>query len=159
MSKILSGPHLHSISLQTPDITLHTLDNDHISTQQHLLAAASPFLASLLAQAGAGLGGFTNISVPFTSKVVRRVIQVLGGLEVEGRNIGTEELDAAREMGLMIIKQDVINTEVKECDTLVDFVFGNNGDDFTNDDDFKNGESIKIKNESSVVSKKEATLK
>ena len=72
---------------------------------------------------------------------------MVGGLEVEEDNMGTEELDAAREMGLMIIKQDVTNAEVKECDTLVDFVFVNNGDDFAN------CESINIKNESPGVSK------
>ena len=146
MSLLLSGPHLHSISLSPPDITLLTLDNLHIPTQQLLLAAASPFLASLLAQAGAGQGGFTNIYIPFTSKVVRRILQVLGRKEMNGNDLVTEELDAARHMGMMVIKKDVMNAEEKECDTLVDFVFGNNGDEFTKD------ESTSPKDESSIVS-------
>ena len=65
---------------------------------------------------------------------------------MNGNDLVTEELDAARQMGIMVIKKDVMNAEEKECDTLVDFVFGNNGDDFTKD------ESTSPKDESSIVS-------
>merc|ERR1711936_559171 len=98
--------NLHSISNQPPDTTLLTLDNVRVPTHQHLLAAVSPYLASLLAQAGQG----TTISLPFTSKVVNMVMQVLvaGGKE-ENNTMETDVVEAAGEMGIMCLVEKFKN--------------------------------------------------
>merc|ERR1711936_356881 len=95
--------NLHSISNQPPDTTLLTLDNVRVPTHQHLLAAVSPYLASLLAQAGQG----TTISLPFTSKVVTMVMQalVVGGKE-ENDTMETDVVEAAGEMGIMCLVEE-----------------------------------------------------
>ena len=98
--------NLQYISSQPPDTTLLTLDNVHVPTHQHLLAAVSPYLASLLAQAGQG----TTISLPFTSKVVTMVMQVLvaGGKE-EDDTMETDVVEAAGEMGIMCLVEKAKN--------------------------------------------------
>ena len=115
--------NLRFISLQPPDTTLITSDGDHISTQQHLLAAASPYLASLLAQTGQG--GIFAISVPFRNDVVRLVLQSLVSVEQDEGNIESEGFVAAREMGIMFLKEKVAGTvddfkkEVDPAENLV----------------------------------------
>ena len=99
---------LHHISQGHPDCVLLSSDGEHVNTQQLLLAAASSFLASLLAQGGTN----TTISLPFTSKVVRTILEVLG--EVEEVPIETEIFLAARELGIMFLNEKVVNSEVKD---------------------------------------------
>ena len=45
-------PYLRAISLEAPSCTLLTTDLGKVEVQAHLLSTLSPFLASLLAQAG-----------------------------------------------------------------------------------------------------------
>ena len=109
--------YLQSISISPPDTTLLPLDNVPVLTHQHLLAAVSPYLASLLAQAGQG----ATISLPFTSKVVTKVMQVL----VAGGKNDTMEIDvveAAGEMGIMHLVEEakkipLVKTNFDDKDT------------------------------------------
>ena len=96
--------NLHYISKTPPDCSLVSSEGVHIPTQQHLLAAASSYLACLLAQGG------TTIILPFTTKVVRKIIQVLG--EKEGNTIDSETFLAARELGIMFLKEEVTDHDI-----------------------------------------------
>ena len=131
MSVKKSRLHLNSISLQPTDTILLTSDNVHIPTQHLLLAAASPYLASLLAQAGAGQGSNTTLSLPFTSKVVRKVISYLGEQGNKGNNLETEEIIAAQELGMVVNKEDVTNENneiLNVRDKILDFDFEGHDD-------------------------------
>ena len=105
MALNLLRTNLRFISSQPPDTTIITSDGDHIPTQQHLLSAASPYLASLLAQVGQG--GIFSISVPFQNDVVKLLLQSLVSEEDE---IESEGFVAAREMGIMFLKEKVAGT-------------------------------------------------
>merc|ERR1712179_251089 len=114
MSLTYLRTNLHYISQTPTDCSLVSYEGVPIPTQQLLLAAASSYLASLLAQSGTTA---TTITLPFTTKVVRRIIQVLG--EEEGDTIETEAFLAAREMGIMFLKEKVgpptaINVKLKK---------------------------------------------
>ena len=99
--------NLHYISKTPPDCSLVSFEGVHIPTQQHLLAAASSYLACLLAQ---GCTTTPTIILPFTTKVVRKIIQVLG--EKEGNTIDSEAFLAARELGIMFLKKEVTNHDI-----------------------------------------------
>ena len=109
MALNLLRTNLRFIWSQPPDTTLITSDGDHIPTQQHLLSAASPYLASLLVQVGQG--GIFAISVPFRNDVVRLVLHSLVSEEEEGGEIEYEGFVAAREMGIMSLKEKAAGTE------------------------------------------------
>jgi hypothetical protein len=116
--------NLRFISSQPTDTTIITSDGEHIPTQQHLLSAVSPYLASLLAQAGQG--GGLSISLPFDSHVVRLVLHTIVSVEEEGDEIEGEGFAAAREMGIMFIKEKVLTRGddfKKEVDPAKEFVF------------------------------------
>ena len=92
--------NLLSITSQPHDTSLITSDSVHLPAHQHLLSAVSPYLASLLAQAGHA----TTIFLPFTSKVVTRVMQLLVAEQEEFDNtIDAEVVEAARDMGIMCL--------------------------------------------------------
>ena len=109
MTLNLLRSNLRFISSHPPDTTLITSDGDHIPTQQHLLSAASPYLASLLVQVGQG--GLFAISVPFRNYVVRLVLKSLVSEEESGDEVESEGFAAAREMGIMFLKLKVAGNE------------------------------------------------
>ena len=97
--------HLKLISSHPSDITLITSDRHHIPTHQHLLSAVSPFLASLIVQAGhtcSVLG-----SLHFQSEVVRLIMDKLVSPKEDADEIECDGFNAAREMGIVFLKQKV----------------------------------------------------
>jgi len=94
--------NLKTISVQPPDTTLITSEGEHIRTQQHLLSAVSPFLASLLAQAG-HFGA--AISVPFSSEEVRYVIHKLGSVDEGAGEIEGLGFCVANVLGIEYLKE------------------------------------------------------
>merc|ERR1712096_419427 len=81
------------ISNQSKDTTIVTKDGEQIKTQRHLLSTASPYLAALISQTDHI--EWIAISVPFSSKVVRNVLD----------NLGSEGFDAAKELGIMFLNK------------------------------------------------------
>jgi len=93
--------NLKFISHQSEDSTLITTDGQHIKTQRHLLSIASPYLAALISQTDHV--DWIAISVPFSSKVVRKVLE---NLDSEDCNeIQNEGFDAAKELGIMFLNK------------------------------------------------------
>ena len=60
-------PYLRAISQEAPSCTLLTKDKGKVEVQAHLLSTLSPFLASLLAQAGPSSPA---ISLPFSENLL-----------------------------------------------------------------------------------------
>jgi len=91
------------ISNQSKDTTIITTDGEHIKTQRHLLSTASPYLAALISQTDHI--EWIAISVPFSSKVVRNVLDNLGSEDEDCSEIESEGFDAAKELGIMFLNK------------------------------------------------------
>jgi len=91
------------ISNQSEDTTIITTDGDKITTQRHLLSTVSPYLAALLS-----LSDHLDriaISVPFSSEVVRNVLQNLASDDEDCNEIESEGFHAAKELGIMFLTE------------------------------------------------------
>ena len=110
--------NLRTISVQPPDTTLITSEGEHIATQQHLLSAASPFLASLLAQAGP-FGA--AISLPFGSQEVRYIIHKLGSVDEGADEIEGFAFSVAKVLGIEYLKEK--KSRLSYISKAEDFVF------------------------------------
>ena len=86
-------PILRAISLEAPSCTLLTTDLGKVEVQAHLLSTLSPFLASLLAQAGPSS---PVISLPFSENLVRGLFSCL----VQNEPLSCETLEIATILGI-----------------------------------------------------------
>jgi len=137
------------ISNQSEDTTIITTDGEKITTQRHLLSTVSPYLAALLSQAD-HLDRIA-ISVPFSSEVVRNVLENLGSEDEDCNEIESEGFHAAKELGIMflneaqtkskeleaVVKQDLDYDDVvsvEECTDVIAFEENAEGKDSSNDD-------------------------
>merc|ERR1712096_237574 len=89
------------ISNQSEDTTIITIDGEHIKTQRNLLSTISPYLAALISQTNHV--EWIAISVPFSGKVVRKVLDNLGSEDEYCSEIEYEGLDAAKELGITFL--------------------------------------------------------
>eukprot|EP00092_Neocalanus_flemingeri_P021114 GFUD01022877.1.p1 GENE.GFUD01022877.1~~GFUD01022877.1.p1 ORF type:complete len:360 (+),score=67.74 GFUD01022877.1:174-1253(+) len=109
--------NLRFISCQTEDTIMITTDGEHITTQRHLLSSVSSYLAALLSQTDQV--DRMAISVPFSSEVIRDMLDNLASEDEECVEIEQEAFNAAKELGIMFltqIKESYVKQEVNTDD-------------------------------------------